>query len=149
MPPALPLGLMLLAAFMAGLWRLRAEFLPDDQADDWYAWITNQGAHGGLVGATLMLASLLVAPPAVAWWVAVLCYALAKELPDVMQDRNWRDALSDTANVGAGAGVLAGPFVYVGNFWGAWVTSAIAMTAWALALAHGVARRRANERGRG
>jgi hypothetical protein len=78
---------------------------PSAQRDQWFLWCAAQMAHA-LIGVAIAGALMFFIP---AWWafgVAVLGYALAKELPDFLRERSWantRDCVQDTLFVTAGA----------------------------------------------
>lgn len=118
-------------------------FDPDDYADDAYGHLTNQGAHGGLVGAGLALLALLMLPPVAAWIAAVLVYFVGWEIVvqssikdgDLAPSWDWRDSIDDTSNVAGGAAV-----VICALTWGYWAAVA-AFAIWAGALAYSTWRR--------
>lgn len=116
-------------------------FRPDDFQHDPYGHLTNQGAHGGIVGAGL---GLLILPwlPAVAAWFAVVGLYLAYEAliqsgidDDWRLEWDWRDSLDDTSNVAGGAAVLIGALE-----WGYWAAMA-GFVIWGAALALSTWRR--------
>jgi hypothetical protein len=78
---------------------------PSAQRDQWFLWCAAQMAHS-MIGAVLAGALMLFIP---AWWAfgaTALGYALAKELPDFLQNRTWanaRDCTQDALFVTAGA----------------------------------------------
>ena len=126
-------------------------FTPDDFSNDPYGHLTNQGAHGGLVGAGLVLPALLILPPVAAWFAAVIVYFVVWEFivgssirdGDMAPSWDWRDSIDDTSNVAGGAGVLSGAFWWIDPavFLQAWGTSAACFAIWAGALALSTWRR--------
>ncbi|MCA3415340.1 MAG: hypothetical protein INF84_12145 [Roseomonas sp.] len=78
---------------------------PSAQRDQWFLWCAAQMAHA-LIGAVLAGTLMFFIS---AWWafcVAGLGYALAKEVPDFLQNRTWanaRDCVQDALFVTAGA----------------------------------------------
>lgn len=118
-------------------------FNPDDFNRDPYGHLTNQGAHGGLVGAGLALLALLILPPVAAWFAVVIAYFVVWEFlvgsiiaeSDLAPSWDWRDSIDDTSNVAGGAGVVIGALA-----WGYWAAVA-AFAIWAGALALSTWRR--------
>ena len=109
-------------------------FAPDDFADDWYGYLTNQSGHAYLVGCPL---ALIVSP----WWglvaapiIIAVCYGIIWELI-VQHGRDWRDSLEDTVHVMAGASVICAAIS--GDIW----TVAGCLAAQAVLLGIGVWRR--------
>lgn len=117
------------------------KWFPAERFSDWYAHLTNQGSHGGLVGAGLGLLLWPVFPPVVAWFVAVVGYFAfeAAVQPDFTEDLafawDWRDSVDDTANVAGGCAVLIGALS-----WG-WFAAFAAFAIWGASLALSVWRR--------
>jgi hypothetical protein len=118
------------------------DLFPAENMRGWYAHLTNQGAHGGLVGvgAALALSPLLSA--VACFWAIVLGYGIGWELL-VQRGRDWRDSLEDTAHVTAGGAVLLAALqhVHAVDFWAAWGGAALAFAGWCALLVLGVWRR--------
>lgn len=121
-------------------------FTPE-RFDDWYQHLTNQGAHGGIVGVGMALALLPLLPPVAAWFAVVGLYLLYEAViqsgldDDFDLTWDWRDSLDDTANVAGGA---AGPvlaFWHIADFWAAWPWVAGAYLLWLASLGYAVWRR--------
>lgn len=116
---------------------------PDSFPRDWYGHLTNQGAHGGLVGAGMALVALAALPPVAAWFAVWLVYLICWEIVvqssikdgDLAPSWDWRDSIDDTSNVAGGAAV-----VICALTWGYWATVA-AFVVWAGALAASTWRR--------
>lgn len=95
-------------------------FAPE-RFSDWYAHLTNQGSHGGLVGVGMALILYPVLPPILAWMAVVAVYFAYEAIVqfdltvDWEHDWDWRDSVDDTANVAGGAAVLIGALA-----WGYW-----------------------------
>lgn len=110
---------------------------PDAYQRDAYGHLTNQGAHGGLVGIAMALAALSFLPPVWAWPAVVAAYFVGWEVVvqssirdgDLAPSWDWRDSVDDTANVGGGAGVLIGALA-----WGYWAALG-AFVVWGASLA--------------
>lgn len=85
---------------------------PDAQKENWFAWAAAQMAHG-LIGVVLAGALAFILPPAWAFAVAALGYALAKEVPDYLRAPGWagaRDNVQDALFVTAGAALAVAIF---------------------------------------
>ena len=107
---------------------------PDDQRADWYAWATNQAAHGALVGMPAALLLLGIGCPAGAVPVTVaVVYGLGWETRQI--GTTLADSLSDTAHVAVGATLVTSALL-----WGYWPTVAV-LAVWALMIATGIWRR--------
>lgn len=117
------------------------QLFPAERMRDWYSHVTNQGAHGGVVGTGLALVALTVLPAVAAWVVATLAYLTLWEIDGDAWD--WADSLDDAAHVAAGAGIICGLAYYLPDsvFWQAWATASLAWSGWAVALAYGAWRR--------
>ena len=119
------------------------KFNPESFEYDAYGHLTNQGAHGGLVGVGLGLLAFPIMPPVIAWLAVVLTYFAVWEVVigssikdgDLAPSWDWRDSIDDTSNVAGGAGVLIGALA-----WGYWAALG-AFAVWALALAVSTWRR--------
>jgi hypothetical protein len=80
---------------------------PSAQRDQWFLWFAAQMAHA-LIGAVMAGALMFFIPAWCAFGTTALGYALAKELPDFLQNRTWanaRDCVQDALFVTAGAAV--------------------------------------------
>jgi len=114
--------------------RLGEIFPADDQAGDWYGWLTNQGAHAMVgVGIGLAFTGLGMVP-----LIAVICAAgvyWAVWERSIQSGKDWRDSLQDTAHVTTGAALIV--LALQGHLLGA----CIAYAAWCVNLAVGVWRR--------
>lgn len=118
-------------------------FHPDDFHANPYGHLTNQGAHGGLVGVGLGLLAYVLLPPVWAWVVVTLVYFVGWEVivgssihdGDLAPSWDWRDSIDDTANVAGGAGVLIGALA-----WGYWAALG-AFVVWGASLALSTWRR--------
>lgn len=116
--------------------------IPSSFPDDWYGELTNQSGHHALIGIPFALALLPFFPVV---WVPVavaLIYAVIWEII-AQHGADWKDSLTDTACVMAGASLLCGPFFFLppALFWPVWVTQALCFAGWAVLLAIGVVRR--------
>lgn len=104
-----------------------------DHRDNWYAWVTNQRAHG-VLGIEIAVVFVLLGLPfwaaplaaTLAYWVLIECFA--QKLSD------WRDSLMDTAHVMAGATMVA---AIPRDDW----TALIALAVWLALQVFGVWRR--------
>lgn len=105
----------------------------DDQSRDWYAWATNQLAHGVVGGAGVALLMPVLAPPLAALLVPPLYYIGWER--GLQRGRDLVDSLTDTGHVAAGAALLA-----TAASGGPWAPLVVCL-AWAVALRVGVARR--------
>lgn len=124
---------------------------PDDYQNNPYGHLTNQGAHGGLVGAGLALLALAILPPVAAWVAAWLAYLVGWEIVvqssikdgDLAPSWDWRDSIDDTSNVAGGAGTAIVPFMFISSeaFWTAWAGTVAAFLIWGGALALSTWRR--------
>ena len=118
-------------------------FRPDDFSGNPYGHLTNQGAHGGLVGVGMGLLAVAVLPPVWAWLAVVLVYFVCWEVVvqssikdgDLYPSWDWRDSVDDTANVAGGAAVLIGALG-----WGYWAAVG-GFVVWAASLALSTWRR--------
>lgn len=123
-------------------------FAPDNFKNDPYGHLTNQGAHGGLVGLGAALLALAVLQPVGAWLTVAAGYASYEAVAHVFFDEegtlawDWPDSLDDLSNVLGGAAVICVAFIYVTPFWPAWLASAGAFAIWAGFLALSTWRRR-------
>lgn len=127
------------------------DWTPNDYEKDPYGHLTNQGAHGGLVGVGLVLVGMMAFHPLVALWVSVLAYLVVWEIVisakindgDIAPSWDWRDSIDDTANVAGGAATCAVPFLWIAPdvFLWAWVSAAAVFTLWALSLVYSTWRR--------
>ena len=112
-----------------------------ERFSDPYQHLTNQGAHGGLVGAGMALVAWPFLPPVLAWVAVVLAYLGYEALiqsgldDDWHLSWDWRDSIDDTANVAGGAAVLIGALS-----WGYWAAAG-AFCAWGASLWFAVWRR--------
>lgn len=107
---------------------------PDDQDNDWYGWACNQAGHAGIIGIGMALPFLWLEPIAVPFVVMAL-YGVVWEWAYqivTLKSKNWKDAVVDTMNVGAGAALIVSPD---------WATLAAVYVAWLIILAIGVAKR--------
>jgi hypothetical protein len=119
-------------------------FAPDSFKRDPYGHLTNQGAHGGLVGVGLALLALPILPPVAAWFAVVLGYFVIWEVVigarikegDLAPSWDWRDSIDDTGNVAGGAAVLIGALA-----WGYWAALG-AFLVWGASLALSTWRRK-------
>lgn len=115
-------------------------FAPE-RFSDWYAHLTNQGSHGGLVGVGMGLVFWPFLPPVLAWFAVVSLYFAYEAVvqPEISEDWvrewDWRDSIDDTANVAGGCAVLIGALS-----WG-WVAAVAAFLIWGASLALSVWRR--------
>ena len=78
---------------------------PSAQRDQWFLWCAAQMAHS-MIGAVMAGALMFFIPAWCAFGTTALGYALAKELPDFLQNRTWanaRDCTQDALFVTAGA----------------------------------------------
>jgi hypothetical protein len=78
---------------------------PSAQRDQWFLWCSAQMAHA-LIGAVLAGGLLFALPSLWAFSATAIGYALAKEVPDFLQNRTWanaRDCTQDALFVTAGA----------------------------------------------
>lgn len=78
---------------------------PSAQRDWWFVWAAGQMAHA-MIGAVVAGGLLFILPPAWAFALAAIGYALAKEVPDFLTARTWpnaRDCTQDALFVTAGA----------------------------------------------
>ena len=78
---------------------------PSAQRDHWFLWCAAQMAHS-MIGAVMTGALMFFIPAWCAFGTTALGYALAKELPDFLQNRTWanaRDCVQDTLFVTSGA----------------------------------------------
>ena len=78
---------------------------PSAQRDSWFAWAAGQTAHA-MIGAVVAGGLLFILPPAWAFALAAIGYALVKEVPDFLTARTWanaRDCTQDALFVTAGA----------------------------------------------
>lgn len=122
-------------------------FAPDNFKHDPYGHLTNQGAHGGLVGLGASLLALAVLSPVWAWLAVAAGYAVYEAIQQVHFDDedtlawDWPDSLDDLSNVLGGAAVICVAFLYVAPFWPAWLASAGAFAIWAGFLALSTWRR--------
>ncbi|MDZ7906412.1 MAG: hypothetical protein U5N55_12000 [Cypionkella sp.] len=109
-------------------------FPPDDFANDWYGYATNQAGHALIIGSpsAMILAPWLgyVATPV----IVALVYGIVWEWI-VQGGRLWRDSVEDTAHVMTGASLICGALAY-----GYWVV-VVCLVAWLCLLAFGVYRR--------
>jgi hypothetical protein len=133
---------------MAGVamsrWRtiLDALRVPDSFRGNWYGEVTNQAGHAAVIG---MPAAMALAPFIPAVWLPVTVagtYAFVWEFL-AQHGADWRDSLTDTANVAAGASIIAGLFYYVPaeSFWQVWNTVGLCFAAWLALVGYGVWRR--------
>ena len=118
-------------------------FGPDSFIGNPYGHLTNQGAHGGLVGVGMGLIAVAVLPPVWAWLAVVMVYFIGWEIVvqssikdgDLSPSWDWRDSVDDTANVAGGAAVLIGALG-----WGYWAALG-GFAVWAASLALSTWRR--------
>lgn len=112
-------------------------FKPDAFRRDPYGHLTNQGAHGGLVGLGASLLALAVLAPVWAWLTVAAGYAAYEVCAALYFDDegtvawDWPDSLDDLSNVLGGSAVICVAFLYVAPFWPAWWASAGAFAIWA------------------
>ena len=123
-----------------GLWdKLR---FPDSFPNDWYGEVTNQAGHHALIGVPFALALLPFLPVV---WVPVVVAAVYAVIWEAIAQHgaDWRDSLTDTACVMAGASLICAPFFFLPPdlFWPVWITQALCFVIWAGLLAIGVVRR--------
>ena len=127
-------------------------FAPDSFTRDWYGHLTNQGAHGGLVGVGLTLLTLPFLPPVAAWFAVVLAYFVIWEVVigarikegDLAPSWDWRDSIDDTSNVGGGSAVICALAFWIDPvvFWWAWSSAALCFVIWSGALVFSTWRRK-------
>lgn len=85
---------------------------PAEFFSDWYANLTNQGAHGGLVGVGLALLASSFLPAVAAWFAVVVVYVVWEIVQAFGMTEDWHiswglpDSIADLAHVSGGAAVL-------------------------------------------
>ena len=106
----------------------------DDQRHDWYAWVTNQLAHGvvGMAAAAALLASGM-APCAVPVWAALVYWTVWECAWQGGRDPD--DSLSDASHVAAGS-LFAAALAAAGP-----AAAMVMLVPWGLLLAIGIIRR--------
>ena len=109
---------------------------PDNQPGSPYAWVVNQAGHAAIVGIALG-GLFLWLPPMWCFLASVAVYGLVWEWGYqivTLGSKLYRDAVADTANVGAGAAIAA-VVGYDPAFWTIWL-------GWLVMLAIGAGYRR-------
>lgn len=96
----------IIGAFIVKLRLVLAELArPDAMQDNWFVWSAGQAAHVA-IGVALAGGLSFVLSPIIAFTIAVLGYAMLKEVPDFLQNRSWanaRDCTQDALFVTTGA----------------------------------------------